>query len=98
MALANDETLDTVKRLVNKNQVIEVKHTREEKRRSKGKARLSEEEYNNLTPIDIAEAMQQERSTGTFILKTNKKKLNCMQAYYLYKIRNEIVDSFNSYD
>ena len=98
MALANDETLDTVKRLVNKNQVIEVKHTREEKRRSKGKARLSEEEYNNLTPIDIAEAMQQKRSTGTFILKTNKKELNCMQAYYLYKIRNEIEDSFNSYD
>ena len=98
MALANDETLDMVKRRVKKNQVIEVSHTREDERRSKGKATLSKEEYNRLTPLDTADARQQKRSPGTFILKTNKRELNCMQAYYLYQTKNEIEANFNSYD
>ena len=51
-----------------------------------------------LKPVDVAAALQEHRANGTFILKTNRLELNCVQAYYLYKTRQDIEQAFKFYD
>ena len=51
-----------------------------------------------LKPVDVAAALQEHRANGTFILKTNRLELNCVQVYYLYKTRQDIEQAFKFYD
>jgi len=71
---------------------------REDRRRKLGKGRLSPEEYEKLKPAGVASALQAHVANGTFILKTNRKELNCAQAYCLYKTRQDIEQAFKCYD
>jgi len=98
MSLANDEAVDFISRREKANNTMEKKREAEERRRRKNRARLSQEEFERLVPVDVAEALQAHRDNGTFILKTNKGELNCVQAYCLYKTRQDIEQAFKSYD
>lgn len=98
MSLANDEAVDFISRREKANNTMEKKREAEERRRRRNRARLSQEEYERLVPVDVAEALQAHRDNGTFILKTNKGELNCVQAYCLYKTRQDIEQAFKSYD
>lgn len=98
MSLANDEAVDFITRKEKANNTALKKMKAEEKRRGKGKGRLSEEEYNRLKPLNVADALQEHRTNGTFILKTNRSDLNAAQAYHLYKSRQDIEQAFKSYD
>ena len=51
-----------------------------------------------LKPVDVAAALQEHRANGAFILKTNRPGLNCVQAYCLYKTRQDIEQAFKFYD
>ena len=98
MALANDETNDAVLRLNKRNAVIHAKVERAQRRKEKGHIRLSNEELKNLTPVDVADVLQERKELGTFMLKTTRTDLNCSQVYMLYKTRQEIEQSFKAYD
>lgn len=98
MSLANDEAVDFICRKEKANKVIDRKKAFEDRLRKKGKGRLTAEEYAHLQPVDVADALQSHRATGTFILKTNKMELNCVQAYCIYKTRQDIEQAFKSYD
>ena len=98
MELANDEAVDFITRKEKANNTIAKRREAEERRRRKNKGRLSQEEYERLVPVDVAEALQAHHDNGTFILKTNRSELNCAQAYHLYKTRQDIEQAFKSYD
>ncbi len=98
MSLANDEAVDFIIRTEKTNNTIELKRVQEEKRRKKGKAKLTDEELAKLVSVDVTQALQSHKNNGTFILKTNRKDLNCVQAYYLYKSRQDIEQAFKFYD
>ena len=98
MSLANDEAVDFITRREKANNTIVKRREAEECRRRKNRGRLSQEEYERLVPVDVAEALQAHHDNGTFILKTNRDELNCAQAYHLYKTRQDIEQAFKSYD
>jgi len=98
MSLANDEAVDFMTRREKANSTIVRRREAEERRRRRNRGRLSQEEYERLVPVDVAEALQAHHDNGTFILKTNRDELNCAQAYHLYKTRQDIEQAFKSYD
>lgn len=98
MSLANDEAVDFIGRHEKANATNLLKREREDRRRRHGKGRLAQEQYDHLLPGDVASALQEHIANGTFILKTNRKELNCAQAYYLYKTRQDIAQVFKCYD
>ncbi len=97
-ALASNETADLVDRLNKKNATAEHARKKEEARRSKGKGRLSDVQLKKLSPLNLTEAVQEHTGIGTFVLQTNRSDLNCQQVHHLYKTRQEIEQTFKSYD
>ena len=98
MALANDEAVDFITRKEKANNTVIKMREAEDRRRKRNKGRLSQEEYERLVPVDVAMSLQAHGDNGTFVLKTNRKDLNCAQAYCLYKTRQDIEQSFKCYD
>ena len=98
MNLANDEAVDFITRREKANRTIGKRREAEDRRRRRNRGRLSQDEYERLVPVDVADALQAHRDNGTFILKTNRDDINCVQAYYLYKTRQDIEQAFKSYD
>lgn len=98
LELANDEAVDLIARTEKSNATAELRRQSEEKRRKKGKGRLSDWELEALKPVDVAEKLRGHRANGTFILRTNCDDLNCAEVYRLYKTRQEIEQAFKSYD
>lgn len=98
LSLANDEAADFIMRREKTNTILQVKIDKEDKRRRNRKGRLSPEEYAKLKPVNVAEALQDHKATGTFILKSSRKDLNCVQAYHTYKTRQDIEQAFKCYD
>lgn len=98
MLLAMQETNDTIERIEKKNKINAVALEKEAARRQKGKCKLTDEEIAAKQPIDIANAIQENTSIGVLVIKTNRLDLNCAQVYALYKIRQEIEQSFKCYD
>lgn len=98
MQLAMQETNDAIDRQEKKNNANAIELEQEAKRRSKGRKKLSDEEIAQNQPVDIAKFIQERPEIGTFVIKTNRLDLNCAQVYMLYKIRQEIEESFKCYD
>jgi len=96
--LSSNETADLVDRLNKKNGTMDLARQKEETRREKGKSRLSDVELDKLKPVDIPEMLRISKGIGTFILKTNRLDLNSQQVHHLYKTRQEIEQTFKSYD
>jgi len=88
-SLFSNELSDMTIRL-EKNNTIEVRKKAEENRRKKGKARLSDEEFNMLQPIAFKEEYSNRNGLGTLALRTNNPQMNGAQIYYLYKRRQAI--------
>ena len=98
MELAGNETTDCIQRLNKRNDAAARLKEKEEKLRKKGKGKLSEEEFAALEPVDVAREVQSRHEIGTFALETNCKEYNCAQVFYIYKTRQEIEQSFKSFD
>ena len=98
MDLASNETTDCIERMNKRNNAIAQIKEKEEKRRKKGKGRLTEKELAALVPIDVAKEVQSRHEIGTFALETNCKEYNCAQLFYIYKTRQEIEQSFKAFD
>jgi transposase len=96
--LSSNETADLVDRLNKKNGTMDLARQKEETRRGKGKPRLSDVELDKLKPVDIPEMLRISKGIGTFVLKTNRLDLNSQQVHHLYKTRQEIEQTFKSYD
>ena len=70
----------------------------EEKRRSNGKGRLSDEELALLEPASIQELLRESPEMGTITIKTDRKDLNSYQVYSIYKQRQAIEQAFKTND
>ncbi|MCF7945200.1 MAG: transposase [Spirochaetia bacterium] len=71
---------------------------KEEARRAKGRGKLSDEKLASLKPLDLSEVLQDRKGIGTFVLQTNRSDLNCQKVHLLNKTRQEIEQTFKSYD
>ncbi len=98
MLLAMHETNDAVDRLNGKNNANEATLAKETARRSKGKTKLTEAQIADMQSIDVARTLQDNAGIGTLILRSNRMDLNEAQIYAFYKTRQEIEQSFKSYD
>ena len=65
-------------------------------RRSKGKGRLSEEQLAALEPQNLAEFQKAVPEMGTVSIRTNRKELNSVQVYRIYKQRQAIEQFFKT--
>ena len=66
-------------------------------RRSKGKGRLSEEQLAALEPKNLAEFQKAVPEMGTVSIRTNRKELNSVQVYRIYKQRQAIEQFLKTY-
>ncbi len=92
-----NELADAVARANKNNEDSDKKIQMEQKRREKGKGRLSDEELAALAPKDLKEVLSQTPEMGTFTLRTNRLDLNCHQIYRVYKQRQAIEQFFKTY-
>ena len=92
------EMNDFTARLEKENKTIALMKETEEKLRSKGKRRLTDQELDALQPISFKEAYEDRVGIGTLALRTNDMELNGEQVYYLYKRRQAIEEFFKTYD
>ena len=92
-----NELADSVDRANKKNEACDKKLLAEEKRRNKGKGRLSDEELEKLQPIDLKEILAETPEMGTVTLRTNRLDLNSHQIYRTYKQRQSIEQFFKTY-
>lgn len=98
MMLANNEAHDLVERRERLNAGNEHRKKAEEKRRKKGKGRLSDAELSLLTAIDPLRSVAGRSSLGTFILRTDRLELSPADVYRFYKNRQDIEQAFKAYD
>ena len=80
-----NELADAVAGANKNNEVCDRKVQMEQKRRNKGKGRLSDKELAKLQPRDLKEVLTQTPEMGTFTLRTNRLDLNSQQIYRAYK-------------
>ena len=92
-----NELADAVARANKNNETRDQKIQMEQKRRDKGRGRLSDEELADLQPKDLKEVLTQTPEMGTFTLRTNRLDLNCQQIYRAYKQRQAIEQFFKTY-
>ena len=92
-----NELADAVARANKNNETRDQKIQMEQKRRDKGRGRLSDEELAELQPKDLKEVLTQTPEMGTFTLRTNRLDLNCQQIYRAYKQRQAIEQFFKTY-
>ena len=97
-ALFTNEISDFTSRLEKQNANILAQKASEEKRRKKGQARLTDEEFNALQPVEFKSSYAERVGTGTLTLRTNDMNTNGAQVYYLYKRRQAIEEFFKTYD
>ncbi|MCD4786307.1 MAG: transposase [Candidatus Eremiobacteraeota bacterium] len=92
------ETNDLVARLQKKNTTIGLRREKEQKRRSRSKGRLSDEQLATLVPQEVSEVVADSLEMGTISVKTNRTDLNAQQVYSIYKQRQAIEQYFKTYD
>jgi hypothetical protein len=97
-SLFANELSDFTARLEKGNNTTLLRKQTEEKRRKKGKNRLTDEEFASLKAVSFSEAYSERMTIGTLAIRTNSKDLDPMQVYCLYKRRQAIEDFFKSYD
>ena len=97
-ALFTNEMSDLASKVEKENANILARKNAEEKRRKKGKARLTDDEFNALQPVDFKGSYGDRTGIGTIALRTNDMDANGAQVYYLYKRRQAIEAFFKTYD
>ena len=98
MDLFNDELADLTKRTEQRNNTVEVRRKREERRRSKNKGKISDEELAKLVPTTMKEALKGHQEMGTITIKTNRLDLYSQQIYVMWKQRQNIEQYFKTYN
>ncbi len=96
--LFSEEDQDIVLRLEKANNAIEEKRIFEEKLRSNGNGRMSDEEYNSLKPKTYAEIYGNRKEIGTITLRTNRLDLTGEEVYCYQKKRQNIEEFFKELD
>ena len=70
----------------------------ENKRRAKGKGRLTDEDLKKLQPVKMTDFYRDHPEMGTITIKTNRLDMNSAQIYHMYKQRQAIEQFFKTYD
>lgn len=91
------EIADLTKRTEKKNDIISKKIDKEQKKRINNKGKLSDEELESLVPITLKDMLSNKQEIGTITIKTNRKDLNAVQVYCIYKQRQSIEQFFKTY-
>lgn len=95
--LVAEELSDLTLRTEKLNNISACKKETEEHRRTKGKGRLTDEEFLKLQPITIQDMYDGKEEIGTITIKTNRTELTSVQVYNIYKQRQKIEQFFKTY-
>lgn len=96
--LFSDEHSSKTERDEKKNNAIKMRRVSEEKRREKGKGRLSDEEFSSLSVKTREELYKNTEEMGTILIKTNRKELTSKEVYFAYKNREHIEQFYRTYN
>ena len=96
--LFEDEISDLASRTEKHNNTVEASRTRETKRRSNNKGRLTDEQLAKLVPLTVKDVLADKQERGTITIKTNRTDLNGEQIYAIWKQRQNIEQYFKTYD
>ncbi len=91
------ETGDAAARLEAANERRAGELEREERRRSKGKGKLTDEELAGLRPLDLASELGDRREMGTIAIRTDRAELSSRAVYEIYKRRQAVEQFFKTY-
>lgn len=93
-----EEDKDLIRRTEEQNRSNHARREKEEKRRSNGKGRLTDEELAALVPVSIKEISADHAEMGTITIRTNRKDLNSERVYQIFKQRQAIEQFFKTYE
>ena len=93
-SLMADELADIAIRTEKTNSTTEYKKEKEIERRTNGKGKLTDNEFNSLKPLTMDKIFENKAEIGTITIKTNRKELNSCQIYNIYKQRQKIEQFF----
>ena len=97
--LFEDEIIsDLASRTEKHNNTVEASRSREAKRRSNNKGRLTDEQLAELVPLTVKDVLADKQEMGTITIKTNRTDLNGEQIYAIWKQRQNIEQYFKTYD
>ena len=96
--LFEDEISDLASRTEKHNNTVEASRSREAKRRSNNKGRLTDEQLVELVPLTVKDVLADKQEMGTITIKTNRTDLNGEQIYAIWKQRQNIEQYFKTYD
>ncbi len=89
---------DLASRTEKHNNTVEASRSREAKRRSNNKGRLTDEQLAELVPLTVKDVLADKQEMGTITIKTNRTDLNGEQIYAIWKQRQNIEQYFKTYD
>lgn len=92
-----DEMSDATQRAEKLNATNAKKLEHEQARRLKGSGRLTDQEFDELQPINLIDIHEQKPGMGTVTIRTNRTDLNAQQVYCIYKQQQAIEQFFRTY-
>ena len=91
------EAADASIRADKNNNTVEKIIEAEQKRRKKGKGKLTNDEFEKLKPTPIIDIFKERPEMGSITIKTNRTELNSRQVFCLYKQRQAIEQFYKTY-
>lgn len=95
--LLHHEMSDATARLEGENDRRAARRAAEERRRSRGKSRLTDEQLAALGPVSVAEALGDRSEMGTVTIRTDRTDLSARAVYEVYKQRQAVEQFFKTY-
>lgn len=97
-SLRTAEIADLMARTERGNAENEEKRKKEEELRSKGKGRMTDNQFDTLRPTTLEEMLEGHERMGTIILETTRESLEAHDVFILYKERQAIEVGFRTLD
>lgn len=95
--LYHHEFSDACARAEGENDRREARRLAEERRRSRGSGRLTDEQLAALAPLDVASALGDRSEMGTLTIRTDRCDLSARAVYEAYKQRQAVEQFFKTY-
>ena len=95
--LYHHEFSDACARAEGENDRREARRLAEERRRSRGSGRLTDDELAALAPVDVASALGDRSEMGTLTIRTDRCDLSARAVYEAYKQRQAVEQFFKTY-
>ena len=95
--LYHHEFSDACARAEGENDRREARRLAEQRRRSRGSGRLTDDELAALEPVDVAAALGDRSEMGTVAIRTDRTDLSARAVYEVYKQRQAVEQFFKTY-